>query len=97
MISTKPINLERNNYTQIEAKGDIPSQRRSHTAILIGNEVIMFGGKTGGGNTCLLLNDTHSLDMIKFIWTKLALYGTKPPGRMNHTACLSSDQNQMLM
>eukprot|EP00741_Cyanophora_paradoxa_P009104 tig00000145_g8816.t1 len=63
-----------------------PSPRRGHSATLVGNKIIVFGGV---GPDAQLHNDLHILDLDSLTWSLPTGVGGAPPtGRYGHTATL---------
>ncbi|MED6134457.1 hypothetical protein PIB30_037254 [Stylosanthes scabra] len=69
-------------WTCPELKGEFPVPRDSHSAIAIGNKLIVYGGDSGDqyhGNIDVL-------DMETMAWSKLKTQGSSPGFRAGHAA-----------
>ena len=70
-------------WYNLQTYGDAP-RRQFHTANIIGNQMLVFGGEDGK----LWLNELYSLDLRSNKWKKVATYGNTPIGRLQHTTVL---------
>lgn len=59
-----------------------PPGRSGHTAVLLENSMVVFGGMNGAR----FLNDTHELDLFGLTWQPLPLVSPPPPARRGHAA-----------
>jgi dynein heavy chain len=66
---------------------NVPPPRASHTATLIGEHVYIFGGYGGMGYGRRDLDDLYSLDVNRWVWSKVAPKGLAPEKRCGHQAC----------
>ena len=84
-------------WQEITPAGPTVPPRRWHTAIYdsANGRMVVFGG--GGGGT--LLNDTWALSLTpgSETWTQLALDGSPPPIRAQHTAICDAANGQMVV
>lgn len=63
-------------------KGALPEPRHSHTAVVHGDKMYVFGGLSKDFE----LNDLWAFDFKKYRWEAIAATGTPPPPRAEHTA-----------
>ena len=73
--------------------GDIPSGRSGHTASLIKDELVVFGGVKGNK----WLNTVSVLDTQTWQWTNVKPHGTPPKHRSYHTATTVGNNNQIVV
>lgn len=64
--------------------GQGPGPRDSHSAVLVGHRMVIFGGTNGSRK----VNDIHVLDVRSQEWTQLECQGNPPSSRESHTATL---------
>ncbi|VFQ84923.1 unnamed protein product [Cuscuta campestris] len=64
--------------------GQGPGPRDSHSAVVVGHKMIVFGGTNGSKK----VNDLHVLDLQTRIWARPECQGTPPSPRESHTATL---------
>eukprot|EP00026_Physarum_polycephalum_P007434 Phypoly_transcript_07494.p1 GENE.Phypoly_transcript_07494~~Phypoly_transcript_07494.p1 ORF type:complete len:511 (-),score=89.38 Phypoly_transcript_07494:100-1416(-) len=69
-------------WSKTVTTGKPPSPRAGHTAVAVGNKMVVFGG--GDGNR--YLNDIIVLDTEKMEWAQLTATGMAPSARSRHTA-----------
>ncbi|PKA59319.1 Acyl-CoA-binding domain-containing protein 4 [Apostasia shenzhenica] len=81
--------VERECWSLVEAKGDIPAARSGHTVFRAGPVLILFGGEETKGRK---LNDLHMFDLKSSTWLPLHYTGTGPSPRSNHVAALYDDR-----
>lgn len=62
--------------------GDVPSSRSGHTATVLGNDLVVFGGVRGRK----WLNTLSTLDCTLWKWTTPKVIGAAPQPRSYHTA-----------
>lgn len=75
-------------WTQPEAKGNLPSPRSNHTALILDNKIFVFGGFTKGSRPLI---DFRSLDTGFFNWSLPAVNGKEPDltrARGAHAVCV---------
>eukprot|EP01089_Gocevia_fonbrunei_P000771 TRINITY_DN10756_c0_g1_i1.p1 TRINITY_DN10756_c0_g1~~TRINITY_DN10756_c0_g1_i1.p1 ORF type:complete len:338 (+),score=62.43 TRINITY_DN10756_c0_g1_i1:72-1085(+) len=63
-------NFVSNTWEKVEAKGALPSTRAGHTAVIINNKMIVFGGNDINGR---YLNDLWSFEFSTATWTKVSV------------------------
>lgn len=63
-----------NIWTEIQATGEIPSGRGSHSMTLIEDIVYVFGGSNGDEDN----NDLYILNINTWVWEKHDRAGKKP-------------------
>lgn len=72
-----------------DANPDAPSPRGAHSAALVGEHVIVFGGYGGSGFQRKDFNDVHRLHLPSMTWVATdpaAITGTPPEPRSGHVA-----------
>eukprot|EP01060_Flectonema_neradi_P037606 TRINITY_DN7614_c0_g1_i1.p1 TRINITY_DN7614_c0_g1~~TRINITY_DN7614_c0_g1_i1.p1 ORF type:complete len:414 (+),score=45.68 TRINITY_DN7614_c0_g1_i1:49-1290(+) len=74
-------------YAEAEQHGNRPSCRRAHSAGVIGDKMIIFGGFSG--DKCL--NDIYSLDLNTYIWSKITPTGQSPCARGGHSSVVHNN------
>ena len=76
-------------WSPIHCKGkeskynESPPPRHSHTAIVVGNEMIIFGGTTSNGR--IMFDDTWTFNFCDMRWSQISCQ-LKPLGRELHSA-----------
>jgi len=84
-------------WTQLQPSGPAIGARRFHSAINDGlnGRMIVFGGSRGGA----LLNDVWALDLTPGAeaWSQLAVTGSVPTARGQHTAIYDEENNLMVV
>ncbi|KAL1924126.1 uncharacterized protein VTP21DRAFT_7161 [Calcarisporiella thermophila] len=74
------------NFTQpISTSGDVPSPRAQHTAVTIGNYLVIFGGETKK-NQSGLDDNIYLMNKGTREWTRITCHGSVPVGRFGHSA-----------
>jgi len=88
-------NLDDEQWTEIEGKGDIPSPRHNHSAIFFDNKIWVFGGANEEG----IFDDLYTFSIKENLWKRVTDTKGKIPQRHGHTATLyhSSDRNTSKM
>ncbi len=78
---------ETGQWLLLEPTGNPPTPRSGHTAVLDppSGRMYVFGGHEYTGD---YLNDTHYYDTQSNSWQEMAVTGSIPPGRSDHTAIL---------
>ena len=72
-------------------KGESPSPRHGHSAVLLQRHIFVFGGK--GENPRDFFGDLYHLDPNKLIWSKPEIMGTAPIPRCYHaTDCYRNNE-----
>lgn len=69
-----------------------PGPRDSHSAVLVGHRMIVFGGTNGSKK----VNDLHVLDLGTKEWIRPECKGTPPSPRESHTATLVGDDKMVI-
>ncbi|KAL1074832.1 hypothetical protein V6Z11_D11G316600 [Gossypium hirsutum] len=69
-------------WTSPQVRGHIPVPRDSHSAIAIGNKLVVHGGDCGDR----YLGDVDIFDMDTSTWSRLAVQGSLPGVRAGHAA-----------
>jgi len=64
--------------------GQVPTGRSGHTATVVGNELVVFGGVKGSK----WLNTVCALDISRWVWRTVKVHGVAPPQRSYHSATL---------
>lgn len=82
------LNLDTMVWNAIVSTGQGPGPRDSHSAVVVGHRMMVFGGTNG----LKKVNDLHILDLSTKEWTKPDCKGTPPSPRESHTATLVSDE-----
>jgi hypothetical protein len=65
-----------------------PSPRGSHSATVVGRDLVVFGGYGGHGFARADFNDLHALSLRNWQWRHCTAHGTAPEPRSGHTASL---------
>jgi Galactose oxidase, central domain/Kelch motif len=73
--------------------GDVPSSRSGHTATVLGNDLVVFGGVRGRK----WLNTVSILDCTLWKWTTPKVVGAAPQPRSYHTAVAMADNNRIVI
>ncbi|CAI0626908.1 unnamed protein product [Linum tenue] len=76
---------ERECWSVMEARGDIPIARSGHTVVRSGSILILFGGEDAKKRK---LNDLHMFDLKSLLWVPFCSTGARPSARSNHVAAL---------
>lgn len=71
-------------WTNLATKGVGPGPRDSHSAVIVGHMMVIFGGTNG----CRKVNDVHILDLQTREWTRPDCKGVAPTPRESHTATM---------
>ncbi|XP_075475274.1 uncharacterized protein LOC142506023 [Primulina tabacum] len=66
--------------------------RDSHSAVLVGRKMIVFGGTNGSKK----VNDLHILDLLSRVWTHPECRGNPPCARESHTANVVGDEKMIV-
>lgn len=86
------LDLEKMNWSKLATTGEKPGPRDSHSAVLVGHKMIVFGGTNG----LKKVNDTHILDLVTKEWICPKCEGTPPSPRESHTATLVGDERLVI-
>ncbi|KAA6425251.1 MAG: hypothetical protein FRX49_04746 [Trebouxia sp. A1-2] len=92
------LDLSTMQWTQLHPKGEAPHIRCSHTAVLMGQDIVCFGGSyyREDGSGLQPLDDTLVYSTIEDEWQKPDISGSVPRARNAAVACLL-EQNKMLL
>mmetsp|Transcript_14214 Transcript_14214/g.23511 ORF Transcript_14214/g.23511 Transcript_14214/m.23511 type:complete len:545 (+) Transcript_14214:139-1773(+) len=83
------LDLERYRWTRCEnVGGPWPTSRRGHTATLVGNRLVVFGGR---GNDEDLFNDIYILHTDTLQWSQPTVTGDIPAPRYGHSVILTGE------
>lgn len=82
------LNLETMVWNTLASTGQGPGPRDSHSAVVLGHRMIVFGGTNGSKK----VNDLHILNLVTKEWTRPECTGTPPSPRESHTATLVGDE-----
>lgn len=82
------LNLETMVWNTLASTGQGPGPRDSHSAVVLGHRMIVFGGTNGSKK----VNDLHILNLATKEWTQPECTGTPPSPRESHTATLVGDE-----
>ena len=82
---TNVLDLNSSRWIKPKIQGTPPQPRYSHTAILAGSRIIIFGGKGQKGQA---FRDLHALDPVSMTWYQGPEGAGAPVGRFGHTANL---------
>jgi hypothetical protein len=94
------LDLKSDKWSQISAKGDIPSSRVSASAIYDpkGQRIVMFGGNTStSGASYVPLNDLLTFDVLSAQWTMLLPANQGPSKRLFAAAVYDSKRHAMVL
>jgi len=72
-----------NTWTKMNPSGDIPTGRWGHSADVLGNRMLVFGGNTPIGN---VVNDIYSYDFTNNQWQLLQVVVNAPSPRFAHVS-----------
>lgn len=86
------LNLETMAWNVMVTRGQGPGPRDSHSAVVIGHKMIVFGGTNGSDK----VNDVHMLDIQSKEWTNPECEGIPPSPRESHTATLVCDEKLVI-
>ena len=79
-------------WSTLATTGQGPGHRDSHSAVLVGLQMFVFGGTNGSRK----VNDLHVLDLVTKEWTRPDCKGMPPCPRESHTATLIGDDRIMI-
>lgn len=71
-------------WNKLEPTNNPPPVRDSHSAILVGNDVYIYGGSDPNSKN----DEFYRYDLNTNCWERIDAEGDIPPGREGHTACL---------
>ncbi|KAL0387338.1 UNVERIFIED_CONTAM: Kelch domain-containing protein 3 [Sesamum radiatum] len=81
-------NLATMTWSILKTSGPGPGPRDSHSAVLVGHRMIVFGGTNGSKK----VNDLHVLDLVSQEWMRPECSGNPPSARESHTANVVGDE-----
>lgn len=84
--------LETMTWNILETSGSGPGPRDSHSVVLVGSKMIVFGGTNG----CKKVNDLHILDLLSREWSHPKCRGNPPCARESHTANVIRDEQMVV-
>ncbi|CAA6662179.1 unnamed protein product [Spirodela intermedia] len=76
------LDLKRMEWSAVATSGERPGARDSHSAAVVGERMVVFGGTNGARK----VNDLHVLDLRTMEWSRPSCRGAAPPPRESHTA-----------
>lgn len=79
-------------WSKLVTTGEGPGPRDSHSAVIVGHKMIVFGGTNGFKK----VNDIHILDLLTNIWVRPECKGNPPSPRESHTATLFGDDRLLI-
>lgn len=79
------LDLNASRWFTPKVKGTSPPGRYSHTAVLAGQKIIIFGGL---GKNGAVFRDLHALDSLTMTWYQGPESSGGPTPRYNHSATL---------
>jgi hypothetical protein len=80
--------LERLVWKSLQPEGNAPCGRINHSAHILGNFFVVFGGYDGK----LRLNDIIFLNLDTIYWTNPLIHGLPPSRRLGHASVVSGDK-----
>lgn len=86
------LNLETMAWNILVTTGKQPGTRDSHSAVIVGHKMIVFGGTNGSKK----VSDLHILDLRTKEWTQPKCEGTPPSPRESHTATVVGDDKMVI-
>jgi serine/threonine protein kinase/ankyrin repeat protein len=75
-------------WKKIETTGPAPSKRSSHSSVVVGRRLFLFGGQRNSN----WFNDMYILDLDKYEWTKVPDSENAPTPRSEHAATAVDDK-----
>ncbi|KAH7388267.1 hypothetical protein KP509_16G066900 [Ceratopteris richardii] len=88
-VSVWSFDLEKDNWSNVEAKGELPVARIGHSVTRAGSVLILFGGEDSKGRK---LNDLHMFDLKSSMWLPLLAMGSVPSPRSKHVAAIYDER-----
>lgn len=70
-------------WHKMACSGEIPLPRYGHTAHIVGSRMFIFGGKGPKG---ALYNDIYFLDLMEWVWVRVAAIAQGPCARLFHAS-----------
>lgn len=76
------LDLKKMEWSAVATSGERPGARDSHSAAVVGERMVVFGGTNGARK----VNDLHVLDLRTMEWSRPSCRGAPPAPRESHTA-----------
>ncbi|KAA3472596.1 acyl-CoA-binding domain-containing protein 4-like isoform X2 [Gossypium australe] len=86
------LNLNTMVWKTLETTGQGPGPRDSHSVVLVGTKMMVFGGTNGSKK----VNDLHVLDLVSKEWIRAECQGVVPSPRESHTATLIGEDKVVI-
>ncbi|PIA61050.1 hypothetical protein AQUCO_00300516v1 [Aquilegia coerulea] len=86
------LSLDTMTWNTLVTTGQQPGARDSHSSVLVGHRMIVFGGTNGSKK----VNDLHVLDLRTKEWSSPRCEGTPPSPRESHTSTVVSDEKLVI-
>ena len=86
------LNLDTMVWSSLATTGQLPGSRDSHSAVLVGQKMIILGGTNGSRK----VNDLHILDLSTNEWSRPNCEGNPPSPRESHTATVVGDDRLVI-
>jgi hypothetical protein len=86
------LDLRTQNWIEMKTKGQIPSPRQGHSAVLYGSTMWIYGGSSSEG----YLNDLYSLNLETREWKKHYFSSAAGKGRAGHGAILDNNAKMII-
>lgn len=80
--------FQKQKFKRVKATGQIPPHRAAHSAIVRGNEIIVFGGMVCNGGPYFYFNDCFVFNTDTLEWRELKTTGSIPSKRSQHCSIL---------
>lgn len=77
--------------TQPAVKGPMPPARMGHSAVMFGEDLVIFGGRISPAQP---LNDVWALHLPNRTWRSIQCKGSPPPPRFRHSAVTHTNGTQ---
>ncbi|CAE7455231.1 ODA11, partial [Symbiodinium sp. KB8] len=75
-----------------ESGEEVPTPRGAHSAVVIRDQMLVFGGYGGSGFSRKDFNDLYSLNCQTWEWQKIKCKGQIPEPRSSHSAAVNEEQ-----
>jgi hypothetical protein len=86
------LDLKTLEWRSLQTTGEQPGSRDSHSAVIVGERMVIFGGTNGFKK----INELHVLDLQSGEWTQPAVEGNPPSARESHSATLVGDSKMVI-
>ncbi|CAN1784467.1 RING finger protein B, partial [Linum perenne] len=86
LSDVQKLNMATMSWTTLETTGPNPGPRDSHSAVILGTQMVVFGGSSNNGSK--KVNHLHILDLDTNRWFVPKCKGSPPSPRESHTATL---------